>query len=382
VQYVPALDGLRAVAVMLVFLFHRSYAHFPGGWVGVDIFFVLSGFLITSILVNEHEATGAISLRRFYIRRAKRLLPALVVVVCVGVAAAVWFQNETLDTLIDAAAALLYVVDYRYAFMPVDGTGLVHLWSLSVEEQFYFVWPLLLIALLRRNRRTALCATLLLIMIVAVWRAFLSASSVGSFSRIYFAFDTRADELLIGCALALWQPRLPASGFLKHLWPVVILFFAAVVLTAPKLGGPLQQYIDIVGYPLIGATVAYLIVIVTSGESNVLTFLLCLTPVVALGRISYGFYLWHVLIIHQPIIEDRLTYRSISTFALTLAASVLSYCLIERPLLRRKSTRDVGSSIAPFFIRNLMAPLQTTSSQPGLSRLKSVSLRQPPDDKG
>jgi peptidoglycan/LPS O-acetylase OafA/YrhL len=329
-RYVPALDGLRALAVLLVFLYHRS-GYFPGGWIGVDIFFVLSGYLITSVLVGEHETTGVISLRRFYIRRVCRLLPALVVVVCVAVAMALWFHSKRRDTEIDAAAALLYLSDYRYALFPVHGTALGHTWSLSVEEQFYLFWPLLLIVLLTWNRRVALRATLVLIVVVAVWRGFLLVISDDPFSRTYFAFDARADELLIGCALALWQPQIMTSRFLTHIWPVVVLLLTAVALKVSP-SGPSLKYIDTIGYPLFGVAAAYLIVILTSDEKSYLTYLLSLPLIVAFGRISYGFYLWHYLIIHAQgyIIINRIWI----TFVLTLAAAVASYWLIERPFLK------------------------------------------------
>src|ERR1700737_364313 len=141
-RYLPALDGLRAIAVMLVFLFHTGHA--AGGWVGVDIFFVLSGYLITSILLTEHERTGVINLLRFYGRRACRLLPALIIVIGVAVVIAFCLQNKVRDIEIDAVAALFYVLDYRYALMVnlTHATDLAHLWSLSIEEQFYFLWPL------------------------------------------------------------------------------------------------------------------------------------------------------------------------------------------------------------------------------------------------
>jgi peptidoglycan/LPS O-acetylase OafA/YrhL len=338
-RYISALDGLRAFAVMLVFLYHRGCL--PGGWIGVDIFFVLSGYLITSILVNEHETTGTILLKYFYIRRACRLLPALVVVVCVAIAMAIWFHNKRHDTEIDAVAAILYVEDYRYAFFPVRGTALGHIWSLSVEEQFYCFWPLLLIALLVTwERSVALRVTLILIVIVAAWRVFLLVTSAHPpFFRVYFAFDTRVDELLIGCALALWgpQPQVPASRLLKYLGPIVLLFLAVVALKVD----PVMRRLTLAGYPLIGVAAAYLIVILTSNGNSFLTHVLSLPPIVALGRISYGFYLWHYLIIHEPSIESRLfIHQTLLTFALTLAAAAASYWLIERPFLRLNIVRS------------------------------------------
>ena len=352
-RYVPALDGLRALAVMLVFLHHTHGQLFPGGWVGVDIFFVLSGYLITSILVGEHETTGVISLSRFYMRRACRLLPALFVVVCVAIAIAFWFHYNTRNTTIDAVAALLYLADYGYVLMPAHWSFLGHTWSLSVEEQFYFIWPLLLIVLLKwSKRRIAFYATLVLIFVVAVWRGFVfvTSSDLGATSaetrayvRIYCAFDTRADVLLIGCALALWQPQVAASRFLNRLWPAVVLLLAVVVLKVSP-SGRLLRYIDLVGYPLFGASVAYLIVILTSDENSFLTYFLSLPPIVAFGRISYGFYLWHYLIVNGPVKDRLITHRTpltftLSTFALSLAAAVASYWLIERPFLRLKLAR-------------------------------------------
>jgi peptidoglycan/LPS O-acetylase OafA/YrhL len=385
-RYVPAFDGLRALAMMLVFLFHTG--HLRGGWIGVDIFFVLSGYLITSILVREHETTGVISLSRFYIRRVCRLLPALIVVVCVAVAMAVWFRNQQRDTEIDAASALLYLTDYRYVLMPPvgGGTALLHTWSLSVEEQFYFIWPLLLIVLLTWNRRVVFCATLVLIIIVDVWRISLFCTSSNPYVRIYFAFDARADELLIGCALALWQPQVPTFRFLSRLWPAVVLFFAVVVLKVSPWEGPLLRYIDLVGYPLFGVAVAYVIIIVRSDENSFLTCLLSLPPIVAFGRVSYGFYLWHFLFLSEPSIETRLgSHRTLPIFVLTVTAAVISYWLIERPFLRLKfehfSNAPRNQAGGRSVERTDQTPdYQSTSGSSGKQAESGIS-RSPPDYK-
>ena len=343
-RYMPALDGLRALAVMLVFLYHRGGTYFPGGWIGVDIFFVLSGYLITSILVREQETTGSILLRRFYMRRVYRLLPALLVVVGVAVAFAVWFGDRTRDTELDAAAALLYFADYRYALYPVHETALVHTWSLAVEEQFYVFWPLLLIALLRWDRRAALRATLALIIAIGAWRGFLLVTHADPFRRIYFAFDARADELLIGCVLALWRPQVPDSGCVRHLWPAVLVLLAAVVLKVSPFG-PGLWYVDTIGCPMIAAAAAYLILIVTSDRENPLTYLLSLPVLVAFGRISYGFYLWHYLIIRE---QSHMFFNRIEvTFALSIAAAVTSHYLVERPFL--ELGRRGSASLRPAF---------------------------------
>ena len=342
-RYIPAFDGLRAVAVILVLLFHQGYIR--GGWVGVDIFFTLSGYLITLILMTEYETTGSIAVPRFYIRRACRLLPALVVVLCVAVVLAIYLDDKIYDTEIDAVAGLLYIINYRYAFFPVDGTALGHLWSLSVEEQFYLFWPFILIALLSHvGRKIALYTILILTCIVITWRFVLLAGTTHSTAyRIYFSFDTRMDEILIGCSLALWgyRPRAEALRLLNAFLPVVVGLIVVIVVKAPVLGR-----LSLSSYPLIGAAVAYTIVIVTSDAENVLVRLLSLPPIVALGRISYGVYLWHYLIIQEVRFKSDLFTNQIFLIAgLTLTAAVASFWLIERPFLRLKSFYKPSTAI-------------------------------------
>lgn len=337
-RYLPALDGLRAIAVMLVFLFHTGHA--PGGWVGVDIFFVLSGYLITSILLTEHERTGVINLLRFYGRRACRLLPALIIVIGVAVVIAVCLQNKVRDIEIDAVAALFYVLDYRYALMVnlTHATDLAHLWSLSIEEQFYFLWPLTLIILLKTGtRRMAFRMTLILILVVAAWRVFIFATRADPSFRIYFAFDTRVDELLIGCSLALWESRGSAARFLKPFWPVAAFLLAVVVLKFGTFNPSM-----LTGYSLLGAIIAYLIVIVINDQSSFLKHMLIFPPIVAFGRISYGFYLWHYLIImelNKYLTVHSFVSRTFLLFSLSLIAAIVSYWLIERPFLHFKFSR-------------------------------------------
>lgn len=325
---IPALDGLRAVAITLVFLFHRS-AHFPGGWIGVDIFFVLSGYLITTLLLQEYEHTGSVDLGSFYARRACRLLPALTIVVIAAVGMAVWFDTRPLQTEWDAVAALFYFVDYRYAFGGYSITSLVHVWSLSVEEQFYFIWPPLLLILLPRGKRFVLRSTLMMITIIVIWREYLILTSPSAFYRTYFSFDTRADELLVGCALALWRPQYQTVERIRHIWPGVVLLFAAVVMLF-NLRTRSLQLTEAIGFPLISIAAAYTIAVLTTADTW-LSRLLCCPPLVALGRISYGFYLWHWVIIFQG---KNLHINEIwLVFVVSAAAAAVSYVAIERPFL-------------------------------------------------
>jgi peptidoglycan/LPS O-acetylase OafA/YrhL len=170
--YAPALDGVRAIAILLVFFYHCG--KLVGGWVGVDIFFTLSGYLITTILVMEYETTGLILLSRFFARRACRLLPAVVVLIGVALALSFVLDDNFREMEVDAGTALAYVLDFRYAFFrPSTHTSLGHLWSLSVEEQFYLVWPLVLLASLSLfGRKGSLICALVAIVVVIIWRAF------------------------------------------------------------------------------------------------------------------------------------------------------------------------------------------------------------------
>jgi peptidoglycan/LPS O-acetylase OafA/YrhL len=349
VAYVPALDGIRAIAIVSVFLYHVGILQ--GGWVGVDIFFTLSGYLITLILLTEYNSTQSILLPQFFLKRACRLLPAAVVLIFVALALSFYFNDQFHDTKVDAVAALLYVEDFRYAFSPVLGTRttLVHLWSLSIEEQFYLIWPFFLIlSLSSLGQKRSLYIVFATIALVILWRfALLSQIESPTYYRIYFSFDTRVDELLIGSALALWgyRPGHTISRTTKTFWPLIVLLFVAIMLALD----PVTKWEAVSIYPLIGGATAFLIVIVTTKERTLPSRFLTLLPLVALGRISYGFYLWHLLIIHEVTMGGFKRHVALLAFVLTLAVSIGSYFLVERPILRfgRKAFSVGASSLEP-----------------------------------
>jgi peptidoglycan/LPS O-acetylase OafA/YrhL len=247
------------------------------------------------------------------------------------------------DTIVDAISALLFVQNYRYAFFHVDDSPLGHTWSLSLEEQFYLIWPFILMgALARWQRQGALYVALGLVALVALWRVFvLLANPDHAFTRIYFSLDTRGDGLFIGCALALWtnRPELSSSRLLKLTGPAILLCLWLVV-TKLSVRSPLAM----AGYPLFDLAAVYLILAVTDKQSNLLGWLLSLPPLVALGRISYGFYLWHYMIIHElrgPWIGGTMIgdHRTSVAFALSVAAAAISYWFVERHILRIKFAR-------------------------------------------
>ena len=217
-SYITGLDGIRAVAVMAVLFYHAEYPWALGGFLGVETFFVLSGFLITSLLLAEWQSTGRIDLRAFWLRRARRLLPAVWLLLLVLPALGLLVAPDALPRLReDIPAALFYITNWVYIVREVpyfEAFGrpplLQQLWSLAVEEQFYLLWPLLLLVLLRacsNNRNGLLTATLFLAALSTGWMAILYSPGADPL-RVYYGTDTRAAGFLVGAMLAMiWSPR-------------------------------------------------------------------------------------------------------------------------------------------------------------------------------
>ena len=219
--HMPGLDGVRAIAVVAVLLFHADPTWLPGGFLGVDVFFTLSGFLITSLLLAELDATGGLRFGRFYLRRARRLLPALFLVLVATALLAVTVAQDAAERVReDAVAAFFYVTNWWYVLHGqsyFEATGrppmLQHLWSLAVEEQFYFIWPVLLFGLWRLGRRRGVqvgrhrrCPALDR-RHGAASRCATDIPDLADPSRVYFGADTHAMTLLVGAALAtFWSP--------------------------------------------------------------------------------------------------------------------------------------------------------------------------------
>ena len=296
--YRPALDGLRAVAILSVMAGHTWGWLLPGGFVGVDIFFVLSGFLITTLLLEERERTGRISLRLFYARRALRLLPALAALV---VAVVIWILLTSPTPLREATihglpAVVFYVSNLVWGLWHVNLGLFGHTWSLSLEEQFYVMWPAVLLALLsfRRGARSILTLCLLAIAAAMILRWEISRRNMTE-DGLRRLTNLRIDVLLVGCALALaaargWLARIP-----RWLAPVAVLvsvgvlvFFAAFV---PRGFNDPRFYRG--GFTLIAIATAVLIAGIVHIPSRPLIWVLSLPVMVWIGRISYALYLWH-----------------------------------------------------------------------------------------
>ena len=350
-RYLPGLDGMRALAVIAVVLFHSPLAVATGGFLGVEVFFVISGYIITRALLTEREERGRIALGRFWLRRARRLLPALFLLLA-GVAAwsALFAEGELAGLRRDMGAAFFYVTNWD---LIVTGESyfdswerpslLRHLWSLAVEEQFYLIWPLLLIGGLAIVRRRVLLLALILAG-AAVSAGVMAAlhEPGGSVSRIYYGTDARASGLLIGAALAfVWSAPLAAArrrirGAAEG---------AALAMLGTAGLGALTGFVLLLdgdapflyhgGFALTGVATAALIVAATHGRSP-FTRLLAMRPLPWLGLRSYAIYLWHwpVMALTRPNVDVPLDGAALFALqaALTLALAEVSYRWVERPI--------------------------------------------------
>jgi peptidoglycan/LPS O-acetylase OafA/YrhL len=351
------LDGLRGVAILLVLGCHLGW--FPGGFLGVDLFFVLSGFLITSLLLEEWQTTGIIRLKQFYLRRALRLLPAFIVLLILCGLMIPWLPSsrERWARCREIAVAACYLTNWPMLHrtdMPILG----HTWSLSVEEQFYVFWPALLYTMLRLkfSRRLILSlvccgigASALLRLSLYHWHQSHSTDRLLMLFRLYRGLDTRADALLAGCLLGLlagWN-LLPRSRLFVRLTGVASLVFLVFVCHLAHC----RDYYDPPYYRGLFTVVALMTAVVLarllSAPARWTTRILESPPLVGTGRISYALYLFHQPIIHLLLpacVSLSLTVGPylaravfvLLTVGLSFLAAVLSYFLIERPCLRLK----------------------------------------------
>ncbi|MCZ7531351.1 MAG: acyltransferase [Acidimicrobiia bacterium] len=347
-RHVPALDGLRGLAVAGVLLFHAG--HLTGGYLGVDLFFVLSGFLITSLLLAEWRRERSVNLGHFWARRARRLLPALFGMLAgVAVYAMVFAQPEELDRLrVDALATIGYVAnwssiagDHAYWEIFAAPSPLEHAWSLAIEEQFYLIWPLVFVGVFawrRGSARTLFFVSSGLAVAAALWMWTLYSPG-GDTNRVYLGTDTRVAGILIGAALAslvMW--RGPVRSALSRV-SLEILACVAVVglaLAWSRVGGQTGGLYT-GGLFLCGLAVALIIAAASHPTKGPVSYALSLPVLRWLGLISYGLYLWHwpVYVVFSP---ER---TGIDGWALTgirvavsLAFAVLSYFVLEMPIRR------------------------------------------------
>lgn len=352
--YRPAIDGLRAIAVVAVVVGHANEKWLPGGWLGVDIFFVISGFLITSLLLRERTSTGGIDLLSFWLARARRLLPAVFLVLAAVLVAARFIglparreavSGDILSTLLYVANWRMYFSDEAYFATLATPSPLRHTWSLSVEEQFYIVYPLLLLlllAILRKRIRLAGALTALAVL-SAVVMAVLYTPGLEP-SRVYYGTDTRAFELLVGAVagvLALRSGTSKAPSAITErtdrIARMVAPFALVLVLVALLARSQAPELLFRGGLLVLCVLVATVVVAAASWNDNIVQKVLSWEPMRKVGLISYGLYLWHWPIIvysNHLLLEVDPLVRMYIQLVLSFVIATLSYLIVERPIRR------------------------------------------------
>jgi len=347
------IDGLRAVAVGLVVAYHAGVDVFAGGYVGVDVFFVLSGFLITGILLTEAGSTGRVSFRNFWARRVRRLLPLSTLVLVSTLAVGWWVVNPVHrgDLAGDARSAALYVANWRhsgqavaYSDTSVTDSLLLHFWSLSIEEQFYVAWPLLIagaVLIARRIRRPLTTIVSIAAGAVIVVSFTLSIAVTGAeAARAYYLTRTRIWELAAGGLLAAvmlagrirpWSTRTATA----------VASLGGLLIAAPAVVyGPETAFPGVAALAPVAGTVALLMAGAASA-ANPVARLLSLSPMKALGRWSYGIYLWHWPVIGLVLLADERwglpgsrRHHVVVAVLASVGLAALSHRLVEQPVRR------------------------------------------------
>jgi peptidoglycan/LPS O-acetylase OafA/YrhL len=387
--YLGGIDGLRAISVVAVILYHAPAAFMPGGFFGVEVFFVISGYLITSLLIGEQRRDGRISLRDFWVRRARRLLPALYALLTVVVLGSAVFASDALARLRgDVPAAFFYVsnwwqiIDHQSYFELAGRPPLLqHLWSLAVEEQFYVLWPLVFAFVVTRvKKRTLLAGTVAVSVAAALVMAAAYSPQGGDSTALYYNTFIRMSGLMAGCALAMvWRPdRLrarknhPAVGAAMDVLGVLGL---VVLVGMFCLIGDSEAFVFRGGFALVDlATLAVLMAVVhPDGRIGRVLGVKALRWV---GLRSYGLYLWHFPIFAMTRPQLDLDWPAVPLtllrVVLTLAATELSYRFVELPIRhgairrwrerpvfahngrRRRRVQMVGLSLVPLAVLGVL----------------------------
>ena len=353
---IVGIDGLRALAVLGVMAFHADYLFARGGFFGVDLFFVISGFLITRLLLAELERSGSISFRDFYLRRARRILPAMLLVIAGSALAAVVLAPDALPLLRkDALASVLFVTNWHFILQQLSYFEYIgrqpllqHLWSLAIEEQFYLVWPLVVLALASRGGRRVLgWVAVSLAAASVVWMGVL-AQRLGfpetmDVSRVYFGTDTHAVGLLVGAALAAAAPRLAAVGAAagaSAAWGGALLGFAGLAGTLFLFSQASENHPWLYPWGFVASAFCSVALIVACLMPGWTGRLLDLQPLKWIGERSYGIYLWHwpVFMLTRPGVDVALDQgqATLLRVALTFLLAAISYRFVEAPILGRR----------------------------------------------
>ena len=353
-RYLPSIDSLRALAVLAVIIYHIDVNYLPGGFLGVDLFFVLSGYLISSLIIKEYKKTGTLNLYNFYMRRARRLLPAVYFMITVCLLFMVLFNGVLLrKSHLDAVFGYIYSSNWWYIFHKLDyfdsfgaQSPFKHLWSLAIEEQFYMFFPLIFLIFNRQKKEEGQSSSLnknfiyiVLGLILISLGTHILLFDINNINRIYFGTDTRAFSLLVGVVGALVYPMdklsSPTNAKESVLYSVVSLTSISTLIAIMFYASEYNTWLYRGGFLLVA--VLGLIIIISSGKQH--TFIskaLSFRPIVFIGKISYSLYLWHfpIIVLTTPVSEignPNLFYVTLRII-LTVIAATLSYLFVETPI--------------------------------------------------
>ena len=354
IQYIPAIDGLRAIAVMAVIFYHLGFSWIPGGFLGVDLFFVISGYVITRLLLDSIERSGGLDLRAFYLARIRRLLPALAfMLITTAIAVGIWAPDTIKRFLIDTPFALTgsmnwWLVGRHLDYFEAIGRPslLQHTWSLAVEAQFYLIWPLILLAILKfLGKKRVSIAALAIAAISGVTLMFVSfsldASNAASVSHVYFGTDTHSIGLFLGAALAVsWIPQnfktevsKKAQDFIDSIGVIGFLGILATFLLIDENNPALYK----IAFPLAGLFAAAIITSIVHPASRFAPILQN-RVLLWIGERSYAIYLWHWVIFQVTRPEVDLAGASWAMYSLRIlivfALADISLRFVELPVRR------------------------------------------------
>lgn len=331
-SYMPALDGIRAVAVLMVFAVHAFPEQtFPGG-LGVDVFFLISGFLITRILLREHAKTGTIRLKEFYVKRLLRLWPPLIAMVVVMAGLVIALGESAVNTSVRSALALFYTSNIVMTVTELSMGHLAHTWSLAMEEQFYLWWPLVLVLMLGRRLSHRTIAIILATAVAACLVGWVLTADSAPFSPI-----TKAAGLLAGCLTAILVARRPWQNTPAAFAAVGVFIAAFAAETMGVIGRDWSMVIVTLALPFLVLHIAF-------GQS-IIVRALSVRWLVYGGVISYAAYLWHYPVL-QVLAGTELPQVAAALIGLiaTVGLAALSMKFVEGPALRLKDRVGSGSS--------------------------------------
>ncbi len=348
-KYLPGLDGMRAIAVAAIVGYHLGAPWLPGGLLGVGVFFTLSGYLITTILLTTWDRRGDLDLRNFWLRRARRLLPALIMVLIVVLVATPVLDHEVLpERGIEALAALFAVSNWTTLasdvanVQPVSGPGaLDHLWPLAVEEQFYLLWPLLLLLLFKTLRSRLDRMALVTLALAAVSFLLMLLLTAPGFENLhaYQGTGAGAGGLLIGAALAMvWPTHLAnkVSENRRHIVDLLGVVALAIIITTFVLTNEHSTWLSWGGLLLLSLATAVLVGAAVH-PASVVGPVLGVLPLRWIGERSYGIYLWHLPVVAfmpHGVLAAHPLLRAGGQLALIILLSALSWAVLENPIRR------------------------------------------------